>query len=54
MHEFSNHIRMCKFCELLQQIYKDFGFAELKVKFSDRPSIRAGDDTTWDKAEKHL
>ena len=43
-----------KFCELLQQIYKDFGFAELKVKFSDRPSIRAGDDTTWDKAEKAL
>ena len=43
-----------KFCELLQQIYKDFGFAELKVKFSDRPPIRAGDDTTWDKAEKAL
>ncbi len=43
-----------KFCELLQQIYKDFGFAELKVKFSDRPKIRAGDDTTWDKAEKAL
>ena len=43
-----------KFCELLQQIYKDFGFAELKVKFSDRPSNRAGDDTTWDKAEKAL
>ena len=43
-----------KFCELLQQIYKDFGFAELKVKFSDRPSIRAGDDATWDKAENAL
>ena len=43
-----------KFCELLQQIYKDFGFAELKVKFSDRPSIRAGDDATWDKAETAL
>ncbi len=42
------------FCELLQQIYKDFGFSELKVKFSDRPSIRAGDDTTWDKAERAL
>ncbi len=42
------------FCELLQQIYKDFGFAELKVKFSDRPATRAGDDTTWDKAEKAL
>ena len=43
-----------KFCELLQQIYKDFGFAGLKVKFSDRPEVRAGDDTTWDKAEEAL
>ena len=43
-----------KFCELLQQIYNDFGFAELKVKFSDRPKIRAGDNSTWDKAEKAL
>ena len=43
-----------KFCELLQQIYKDFGFAGLKVKFSDRPEVRAGDDTTWDKAEDAL
>ena len=43
-----------EFCELLQKIYKDFGFSELKVKFSDRPEIRAGDDKTWDKAEKAL
>ncbi len=43
-----------RFCELLQAIYQDFGFADLKVKFSDRPEIRAGDDQTWDKAEKAL
>jgi threonyl-tRNA synthetase len=43
-----------RFCELLQAIYKDFGFAELKVKFSDRPETRAGDDKTWDKAENAL
>jgi len=42
------------FCELLQQIYKDFGFTDLKVKFSDRPEIRAGDNETWDKAEEAL
>ena len=42
------------FCELLQEIYKDFGFANLKVKFSDRPEIRAGNDKTWDKAENAL
>jgi len=43
-----------QFCELLQKIYKDFGFSSLKVKFSDRPEIRAGDDKTWEKAEKAL
>ncbi len=42
------------FCQLLQQIYQDFGFRELKVKFSDRPQIRAGNDLTWDKAEQAL
>ena len=43
-----------KFCELLQEIYKDFGFNDLRVKFSDRPVTRAGDDQTWDKAESAL
>jgi threonyl-tRNA synthetase len=42
------------FCDLLRQIYRDFGFDELVVKFSDRPAVRAGDDATWDKAEKAL
>lgn len=43
-----------KFCDLLREIYKDFGFTEVKVKFSDRPEVRAGTDETWDKAEKSL
>jgi threonyl-tRNA synthetase len=43
-----------QFCELLQEIYKDFGFNDLRVKFSDRPVTRAGDDQTWDKAESAL
>ncbi|GLQ05378.1 threonine--tRNA ligase [Sneathiella chinensis] len=42
------------FCELLLDIYKDFGFTEVKVKFSDRPETRAGDDAIWDKAEGSL
>merc|ERR1711991_1163053 len=42
------------FCNLLKDIYKDFGFSNIRVKFSDRPSIRAGNDTTWDKAEQAL
>ena len=45
----------CKsFCELLLLIYKDFGFTDVKVKFSDRPDVRAGEDSVWDKAEKAL
>ena len=43
-----------KFCDLLREIYQDFGFQELKVKFSDRPKERAGTDQVWDKAEKAL
>lgn len=42
------------FCDLLQAVYKDFGFEKIKVKFSDRPETRAGSDVTWDKAEKAL
>ncbi|GAB4354026.1 MAG: threonine--tRNA ligase [Kiloniellaceae bacterium] len=42
------------FCDLLRQIYRDFGFEDLVVKFSDRPAVRAGDDATWDKAEAAL
>lgn len=42
------------FCALLLDIYKDFGFTEVRVKFSDRPETRAGDDAIWDKAEGSL
>jgi threonyl-tRNA synthetase len=42
------------FCELLLSIYKDFGFEDVVVKFSDRPEIRAGEDHVWDKAEGAL
>ena len=42
------------FCDLLQSVYRDFGFHEISVKFSDRPSLRAGSDETWDKAEGAL
>ena len=42
------------FCHLLQDIYADFGFTDIRVKFSDRPEVRAGDDATWDRAEKAL
>ena len=42
------------FCELLQRVYRDFGFRDVRVKFSDRPPMRAGTDAVWDKAEGAL
>ena len=43
-----------KFVTLLASVYEDFGFPTFRVKFSDRPPLRAGDDETWDKAENAL
>jgi len=42
------------FIELLRRVYGDLGFTDVKVKFSDRPPVRAGSDETWDKAEAAL
>src|SRR3974390_918672 len=35
-------------------IYEDFGFTDVRIKFSDRPDKRIGDDAVWDKAEAAL
>ena len=43
-----------RFCGLLQSIYADFGFDDIRVKFSDRPEVRAGEDSVWDRAEAAL
>ena len=42
------------FCDLLKRMYKDLGFDDVSVKFSDRPDNRAGDDAIWDRAEGAL
>lgn len=42
------------FIDLLMGVYKDFGFTDVVIKFSDRPETRAGDDSVWDKAEGAL
>jgi threonyl-tRNA synthetase len=42
------------FCDLLKEVYRDFGFSDILVKFSTRPQKRAGLDEVWDKAEKAL
>ena len=35
-------------------VYADFGFKDVKIKFSDRPEVRAGSNDVWDKSEKAL
>ena len=43
-----------KVCDLILSIYKDFGFNNVRIKYSDRPEKRVGDDAVWDKSEKAL
>jgi len=43
-----------QFCKLLLDIYEDFGFDDVKIKFADRPEVRAGEDAVWDRAEGAL
>jgi threonyl-tRNA synthetase len=40
--------------DLILTIYRDFGFDDVRIKFSDRPEKRIGEDAVWDKAEAAL
>jgi threonyl-tRNA synthetase len=40
--------------EQMLSIYRDFGFDDVRIKFSDRPEKRVGSDAVWDKAEAAL
>jgi threonyl-tRNA synthetase len=39
---------------LILKIYKDLGFENVILKYSDRPEKRVGDDSVWDKSEAAL
>jgi len=39
---------------LILDIYKELGFENVILKYSDRPDLRVGDDSVWDKAESAL
>lgn len=39
---------------LILSIYRDFGFEDVRLKFSDRPEKRVGSDAIWDRAEAAL
>jgi len=41
-------------CSLLLSIYRDMGFADVVIKFADRPERRVGEDAVWDRAEAAL
>jgi threonyl-tRNA synthetase len=40
--------------DMILSIYEDFGFSDVRIKFSDRPEKRIGDEAVWDKAEAAL
>ena len=41
-------------CKLILEIYRGFGFADVRIKFADRPDVRVGEDAVWDQAEQAL
>ena len=43
-----------RFVDLLRSVYADLGFDSFRIKFADRPTLRAGSDEAWDKAEAAL
>lgn len=42
------------FTQLLQRVYRDFGFEHIIYKVATRPAQRIGSDASWDKAEAAL
>ncbi len=57
-HIFCTEDQITKEClivtNLILDIYKELGFENVILKYSDRPDLRVGDDKVWDKAEKAL
>jgi threonyl-tRNA synthetase len=40
--------------QLILDIYRDFGFEDVRIKYADRPPKRVGSDDIWDRAEAAL
>ncbi len=57
-HIFCTHEQIEEECirvhRLILDIYRDFGFEDVRIKFSDRPEKRVGSDEVWDAAESAL
>ncbi|WDI32576.1 threonine--tRNA ligase [Hyphococcus flavus] len=43
-----------RFLDLFARVYQDMGMTDIAYKLATRPEMRAGDDDTWDRAEKAL
>ncbi|MEQ8935280.1 MAG: threonine--tRNA ligase [Amphiplicatus sp.] len=43
-----------RFLALFARVYEDMGLTDIRYKLATRPDMRAGDDATWDRAEKAL
>ena len=43
-----------RFLNLFSRVYEDMGMTDIAYKLATRPEQRAGDDATWDRAEKAL
>ena len=57
-HIFCTHEQITQECvkvnDLILSIYRDFGFEDVVVKYSDRPEKRVGSDQIWDESEAAL
>jgi threonyl-tRNA synthetase len=57
-HIFCTHEQLVEetkaFCNLLDAVYRDLGFADYQVKLATRPDVRVGTDAEWDRAEADL
>ncbi|MBZ8132322.1 threonine--tRNA ligase [Afifella sp. IM 167] len=43
-----------RFLKLFSRVYTDMGLTDIRYRLATRPDVRAGDDATWDRAEKSL
>ena len=57
-HIFCTHEQVTEECvkvnDLMLSIYRDFGFENVVIKYSDRPESRVGSDEVWDRSEAAL
>ena len=41
-------------CNLILEIYRNFGFDDVRIQYASLPDVRVGDDVVWDQAEAAL